>query len=233
MKKTKCTFIVIDGIDKIGKDTQINQLKNYFSSQNKTYLSIDCIGGSQHKDFIHLKVLRELIFNAKELSPELEEKTFALASFLNLQIVQKLKEINKYEYILQNRGSLSHIAYGLTKNHSRKHLNIYYKQVNNILSTFKTNYINICLLPKNFELFIKQRIDFAKNKHKEISARHEKLENIDFQKKVYYNMLNEFELAKMNKSSFLQKDSCKMLLIEETSSIEDVKKQLISIIEKE
>lgn len=40
-------------------------------------------------------------------------------------------------------------------------------------------------------------------------------------------MLNEFELAKMNKSSFLQKDSCKMLLIE------DVKKQIISIIEKE
>jgi len=56
---------------------------------------------------------------------------------------------------------------------------------------------------------------------------YQKLENIDFQKKVYYNMLNEFELAKMNKSSFLQKDSCKMLLIE------DVKKQIISIIEKE
>jgi len=219
--------------NKIGKDTQINQLKNYFSSKNKTYLSIDCIGWSQHKDFIHLKVLRELIFNAKELSSKLEEKTFALASFLNLQIVQKLKETNEYEYILQNRGPLSHIAYGLTKNHSRKQLNTYYKQVNEILNNFKANYINICLLPRNFELFIKQRIDLAKNKHKEISARHEKLENIDFQKKVYYNMLNEFKLAKMNKSYFLQKDSCKMLLIEENSSIEDVKKQIISIIEKE
>ena len=73
----------------------------------------------------------------------------------------------------------------------------------------------------------------AKNKHKEISTRHEKLENIDFQKKIYYNMLNEFELEKMNKSYFLQKDSYKMLLIEENSSIEDVKKQIISIIEKE
>ena len=221
----KDCFIIIDGTDRIGKSTQIKLLNDYFKKNHQKTFVTRCIGGPQGiPEYDYMQSLRDIIFN-NSLPAYAEERIIALASELNLCMIHQLKNKRVYNCFIQDRGVLSHIAYGLTKGNSRNHLEHYYKQVLYQINNVIPPTINICMLPDDFKWFQKRL-----EKKSETTQRHLELENIKFQKNVCKNMLKEFALSKRKQSKFLNIKNSQILLLKEEDSIEQVHQKIINII---
>ncbi len=104
--------IVIDGLDGCGKTTQIKLLKTYFESLGKTVLLTRGIGGPVGSE---MELIRKFLFENHLNDKYIEEKVFAIAEEANLRWVKEQRSKHDNLVVLQDRGMMSHVVYGLAK----------------------------------------------------------------------------------------------------------------------
>lgn len=180
-------YIVLDGIDGIGKTTQINLLQNYLEKNGYTVFRTRSLGGTIGSE---CDKLRHFIIE-NSFSKETEEVLLASAAWLNIKEI--IDTINKYNYrnkkklvILQDRGILSHLAYSQSRGFARtESLEIHHK---NIQAAGLLRAKNIVLMPLNIDVIL-QRI----KARGDIGHFHEKYEKEDFQLKVLNRMVIELQ----------------------------------------
>lgn len=224
---SKTYLITIDGIDKIGKTTQINLLEKHFINNHTTVFSTRSIGGPTKESVEYFTQLKELIFNSC-LPKDVEEIFFACSSFLNLRMISNLQKENKYKYIIQDRGMFSHIAYGLAKGNNRNNLEYFYKEVCYYMNYCIYNPINICLLPNTFDWYEKRLLELQTFN----TEYHNRIEKLEFQKKVYKNMIKEYNLSYTNSSKFIKRKQSHILFVKQDDNLLDIQKKILNIIEK-
>jgi len=222
-------FIIIDGLDKIGKTTQIGLLKQHFIKQKKKIFTTRCIGGPADPNTIpYMQKIRDIVFN-DQLPPETEEMFLDFASTLNLRMIYKLQKKKQYDFLIQDRGPLSHVSYGLAKKHNRITIDTLYSRTLDYFQYYINNYINICLMPDKFS-WLENRLK-TNNVHEDSSKRHDELEKIAFQKKVYKNMLKEFEIASTKYTSdFIDINTSHLVKISEKQTPLEVHQEILKII---
>jgi len=214
-------FYVFDGIDGIGKTTQINLLENYFEKQGYKVFRTRSIGGSVGSD---CDKLRKFIIDGN-FSKETEEILLASSAWLN--ITEVINKINEHGYphkaskplvIIQDRGVLSHLAYGQSRGFSRSEtLEIHHKNIHaaNLLRAQ-----NIILMPLNIDVIL-ERV----KARGEAVLFHEKYEKEDFQLKVLDRMITE--LTRRGKQGIKALGNFKMIKINAQDQPLDVHEQVL------
>lgn len=106
MQNKKGKFIVLEGIDGCGKDTQQDLLQKYFDEQNIPFCSIRVLDENDEKQ----SRLRNVIFN-KDFRFDTNAEIFLFWAD-KLEMVKKIKEtIESGKNVLVNRWELSQFAY--------------------------------------------------------------------------------------------------------------------------
>jgi dTMP kinase len=115
-KKTKTTpfYICIEGIDGVGKTTQVDRIIEYLEKKKKRVLKTKEPGSSHLPLTLHLRSLMldnkykdEMTANAREYISQ------AIRSIHIEKLIIPSINNNKYDFIVQDRGLLSGIAYGI------------------------------------------------------------------------------------------------------------------------
>jgi dTMP kinase len=100
-------FISFEGIDFCGKSTQIQLLKNYLISQNKSTLLVREPGGTPLSEAV-----REMLLDKKQLHMAAETELLLMsASRVQLVSEEIERKINEYDYIITDRFFDSSTAY--------------------------------------------------------------------------------------------------------------------------
>ncbi len=180
-------YYVFDGIDGIGKTTQINLLQNYFEKKGFVIFRTRSLGGSEGSECDNV---RKFIINSN-FSKETEEVLLASAAWLNIQEI--IAKINSHAYpnkskkkiiVLQDRGVLSHMCYSQSRGFSRTEtLEIHHR---NIQASGLLKAKNIILMPLNIDIIL-ERV----RARGDIGLFHEKYEKEEFQLKVLNKMIQE------------------------------------------
>lgn len=209
-------YYVIDGLDGIGKTTQIALLKGYFEAKGKRVITTRAIGGPVGSE---IEQLRKLIF-ANKFSPETEEDLFELASRLNLKwiensIIEHAKKFpnDKEVVVIQDRGIMSHFTYANVKGMYRDHTFERYKKV--LQKSQQLKAVNIILVPQNVEMVIK-RI----NERGVFSKFHDKYENIEAQKSVLERIA--YELSRKDSRKVTNYGTYHVIVVDEKDQPLDV-----------
>lgn len=106
MQNKKGKFIVLEGIDSCGKDTQQDLLQKYFDEQNIPFVSVRVL---DEKDSRQSRI-RQTIFN-KDFRFETEAEIFLFWAD-KFEMIKKIKEaVNSGKNVLVNRWELSQMAY--------------------------------------------------------------------------------------------------------------------------
>jgi len=186
-------YYVFDGIDGIGKTTQINLLKNYYENKGYKVFKTRSLGGAVGSE---CEKLRDFIIN-NNFSKRTEETLLATSSWLNL--LEICNQISEHAYphhtskplvILQDRGVLSHLSYAQNRGFSRNEaLDIHGKNIS-VSDSLRAK--NIILMPLNIDV-IMERV----KARGDVGIFHEKYE----QEAVQLNVLNRMiiELTRTNK----------------------------------
>lgn len=111
--------IVIDGIDGVGKTTQIRILAHYLRDKGFSVLETKEPGSSHSPLSVHLRSLM--------LDPQYDTEMTTYARELISQACRSIHvenviapNLDKFDFILQDRGILSGIAYGIASGNSQK-----------------------------------------------------------------------------------------------------------------
>ncbi len=214
-------YYVFDGIDGIGKTTQINLLQNYLERQGLVVFRTRSIGGSENSD---CDKLRKFIVNSN-FTAETEEILLASAAWLNLkEVVNKITEhgyphkSSKKLVILQDRGVLSHLTYAQCRGFSRSEtLEIHHK---NIKGVHLLRAKNIVLMPLNIDVILER----VKNRG-EVGLFHQKYEKEEFQLNVLNRMI--IELSRRGQQGIRSLGDFEIIKINATDEALDIHQQVL------
>ncbi len=176
--------IVIDSIDGAGKSTQIKLLKTYFESLGKTVLLTRGIGGPIGSE---MELIRKFLFENHLNDKYIEEKVFAIAEEANLRWIKEQK--SKYDnlVVLQDRGMMSHVVYGLAKDGlTLEELYHIFLDARNDFYGLET--IDVILVPENADMVLK-RINKRNSDSESVLSK--KYENVAFQQRLL-DIINDF-----------------------------------------
>lgn len=215
-------YYVIDGLDGIGKTTQIQLLKTYFENKKRTVLTTRAIGGPVGSE---IEQLRNIIFENK-FGNEIEEDLFELNARLNLKWIESsVREYsqknphNKEIIVIQDRGIMSHFTYSAVKGMYRDHTYERYKKV--LQKSRELRAINIILVPESVDMVLKR-----------ISARgvfsnfHSKYENIEAQKTVLQKI--SYELNRKGSRTLISYNKYYVVVVEEKDQPIDVHLKILN-----
>lgn len=180
-------YFVLDGIDGIGKTTQLNLLENHFVKKGFKVFRTRSIGGSELSEG---NEFRKFIFE-NNFSKETEEVLLSAAAWLNIQeVTENIREhafphkTSKPIVILQDRGVLSHVTYAQCRGFARgTALELHEK---NIYASRLLRAKNIILMPLSIDVIL-ERVKIRGD----AGAFHEKYEQEEFQLKVLDRMIAE------------------------------------------
>lgn len=179
-------YIVLDGIDGIGKTTQLNLLQNYLEKTGHVVFRTRSLGGTIGSD---CDKLRKFIIE-NSFDKDTEEILLASAAWLNIKEIIKTIQGHNYRgkklVILQDRGVLSHLAYSQSRGFTRSEaLDIHHK---NIQAARLLRAKNVILMPLNVDVIL-ERI----KARGDVGIFHETYEKEDFQLKVLNRMIIELQ----------------------------------------
>ncbi len=215
-------YYSIDGLDGIGKTTQITLLKNYFENKGKKVATTRAIGGPVNSE---IEKLREIIFN-NSFTPDVEEDLFELSSRLNLKWIEKTiiehaqnHPTKKEIIVIQDRGIMSHFTYSAVKGIYRDHTYERYKKV--LQKSRYLSGVNVVLVPENIEMIMKRINDRGL-----FSQFHDKYENIEAQK-IVLERINT-ELARIDTRSLKRYNKYHLIIVEEKDQPIDVHYKILN-----
>jgi len=220
------SYVVMDGLDGIGKTTQIALLEQHLKDRQIEVLCTRALGGPKGSE---LEQLRSFLFQSKFTS-ETEEDVIELISRLNVKLVGKTIEsfyqkndIDVPFFVLQDRGIISHFCYAKSKGHNRSATFQRFEPILNKSSYW--NAINIVLVPKDINMILK-RIE-NRGHHNQF---HDKYENFEIQKKVYENIIYEVKTRDVGRRDL--GDYCEFHLVEVDDNDQplDVHKKILEIL---
>ncbi len=221
------SYIVIDGLDGIGKTTQIALLEQHLKDRQIETLCTRALGGPIGSE---LEQLRTFLFQSKFQS-ETEEDVIELLSRLNVNLVTKAID-NFYKkpgtddipfYILQDRGIISHFCYAKSKGHARSSTFYRFEQI--LQRSSKYNAVNIVLVPKNIDMILERIKD--RGHHNQF---HDKYENFEIQKKVYENIIYEVQTRDVGRRDLGDYCEFHLVEVEDTDQPLDVHKKILEIL---
>lgn len=214
-------YYVFDGIDGIGKTTQINLLQNYFEKEGYKVFRTRSLGGSVGSE---CEQLREFI-TKNTFSKDTEECLLATAAWLNIKEI--CKQISEHAYphrtskplvILQDRGVLSHMSYAQTRGFNRNEaLEIHAK---NISGSGLLKAKNIILMPLNIDVILQRVKDRG-----ESGIFHEKYEKEEFQLKVLNRMI--VELSRRGNQGIKNLGNFEMIKVNATDQPLDIHQEVL------
>ena len=220
------SYIVMDGLDGIGKTTQIALLEQHLKDRQIEVLCTRALGGPEGSE---LEQLRSFLFQST-LASDTEEDVIELISRLNVKLVGKTidafykkNDMDTPFYVLQDRGIISHFTYAHSKGHTRSATFQRYEPILNRSS--KYNAINIVLVPKDINMILK-RIE-NRGKHNKF---HDKYENFEIQKKVYENIIYEVKTRDVGRRDLGDYCAFHLVEVEETDQPLDVHKKILEIL---
>lgn len=181
------SYIVIEGLDGLGKSTLIRGLQAHFTGQGKEVRSTRAQGGDGTCDFQNAArtVLLHDLFPVNE--PVLEERLFNLSDSIGTAKDLKFLQENENSIVIKDRGLLSHFCYSLAKGKLSltEIVEIYQglaKQEDEIGRVFGNKYV--VLLPNNREWLAKRIRKRSETMNVPVN---ERLEGEEFQNKVFEN----------------------------------------------
>lgn len=108
-------FVCIEGLDGLGKTTQINLLKSTLEQKGWGVHSTRALGGDGSDDF--QMNIRKIILSNKfpKENAILEEELFALADKTGTELALSYLQNNEKGIVLKDRGLISHLCYAAAK----------------------------------------------------------------------------------------------------------------------
>lgn len=185
-------YIVFEGLDSIGKSTQLHLFKMALQNKGIQVHPTRALGGDGTDEFQNN--IRNVILSNKFPKEEaiLEEKLFALTDRTGSEEALKFLRNNPEGIVLKDRGLISHFCYAAAKNMDIPTINeIFTPQAQleaGIHHEYGVQYV--VLIPDNIEWLDKRLQNRNKTQGVEIVTR---LENQEFQKLVLANILTAVE----------------------------------------
>ena len=223
---TNSNYITIDGLDGIGKSTQLALLKQHLDEKKIKNISTRALGGPVDSE---IDKLRTFLFQ-NQFSPDTEEDIIELIARLNIKYIDK--EIKTFYsknysetpfYTLQDRGILSHFCYGKSKGIAR---NITFDRFYDVLAASKRlKSVNIALVPKDINMILK-RIENRGH----FNDFHNKYETFEVQKKVYENILYEVNIRNVGRDDLTDYGKFHLIEVDEADQPLDVHKKVLEIL---
>jgi thymidylate kinase len=217
----KTQYIIIEGVDGIGKTTQLNKLKSFLLSRTNSIVhTTKALGGDGNCEF--QKSIRNVLLSNKfpHNNPVLEETLFMIS---DMEGIEQAKQfiVNHYNgVVLKDRGPVSHVVYNLAKHGTDELINSVYPPLLNAEKEMMSKFsgVSLILMPDNIEWVFNRLKSRNSKEGVEIVSR---LENEDIQRRVYELMENAHNLKS------LEGINIKHIFIKETDTEWDVHKKII------
>lgn len=181
-------YIVFEGLDSIGKSTQLNLFSMALRDKGFSVHSTRALGGDGKDEFQNN--IRNVILSNKFPKSEaiLEEELFALSDRAGTETALDFLKNNENGIVLKDRGLISHLCYAAAKDMDLSKIrDIFTKQAETeaeIDRLFGAHYV--ILIPDDISWLDKRLQNRNKTQGVEIVTR---LENQEFQKKVLSQIL--------------------------------------------
>lgn len=225
-------YIVFEGLDGLGKTTQLLLLKGYYESKNIKVHTTKALGGDGESDFQNK--IRDIILS-NEFPKEkaiLEEELFAISDMKATEkAIQFLKD-NENSIVLKDRGLVSHLCYAAAKGMDLRDITRIFTDIaqkENFTSIYEGVHY-LVFIPDNIEWLQKRIQDRNKTDGTKITDR---LENYEFQKSVLNHILTAVEKGGLQANLPTSHIQLSLIKVKEFDSPNQVMDKVKEVLNKE
>lgn len=217
----KTQYIIFEGVDGIGKTTQLSLLKSFLLNRTNSIVhTTKALGGDGTCEF--QKSIRTILLSNKfpHNNPTLEESLFMISDMEGIKQAKKFIQTHYSGVVLKDRGPVSHVVYNLAKHGTDELVNTIYSPLLNAEKELmsESSGVSLILMPDNIEWVFNRLKSRSEKEGVEIVNR---LENEPMQRRVYEFMENVHNLT------LLEGLNIKHIFVKETDTAYNVHRKIV------